>query len=170
MKNIKKITKTKGIIFTATAVLIVSLVFLFAFNILPIFNKDLSEKPNDSVDVSQGIVTTPYCELKYPSSWKEQITFRTFSDKNGLSYCFNAKIDQKEYELFTVYFGNSEKGNLFGYLPADKDDIPVYIYCNNLKDINNISETELSQLYAMMEGINDVAQSIANTTGYYETK
>ena len=118
--------------------------------------------------ISQCTVVTPYCELKYPGRWKDQMEVKELTENDTLSYVFYALVEEKQYELYTVHFGDSEYGDLFGYISFDGEDIPVYIDCHTITDSDALPEAELSQYYSMMEGINDVVQSISSTSGYFK--
>ena len=112
------------------------------------------------------VVETPYCALQYPQQWEEQIRVKESETFGVLAKEFCAIIAEKEYPLYTVYFGDSPVGDLFGYLSRKNDTVSVYIACHSLTDGTTLPEEELLQYYLMMETVNTVSQSIALTPGY----
>jgi len=109
-----------------------------------------------------NVVKTPYCSLKYPNQWGEQMAVEEFKTNDATSYVFYALIEGKRYDLFAVHFGNPAPGTLFGYL----SDIPVYVDCYSIPDRSELSDSELSRVLSMMEGVNVVTQSVESAPGY----
>lgn len=162
MKKFEKSVKLRIAIAVMAAVLIALVVIVVCLG--------TKEKPveDQAGNPSENVVATPYCQLKYPAQWGEQLTVETSVSDERASYAFCAQIEGKRYELYAVHFGSSAPGNLLGYLPHNGSVIPVYIDCYSIPNRSELSESELSQILAMMEGVNEVAQSITAVTGFAE--
>lgn len=151
------------------AILAVALIVFIVITFLPKSgdaSKNSSGDPGTGMSVPTITVETPYCVLQYPEQWKDQMTMEATSAEGLFAETFYALIAGTRYELYTVYFGNTANGELFGYLDHDGDRVPVYIECHKITDGSALSDQELSLFYSMMEGVNEVAQSIASAPGY----
>ena len=104
-------------------------------------------------------VETPYCTLTYPAEWESSLATAE-GEENGVYFkTFRAVFSDVTYDLFTLYFGPSSKGTLFGYLKTE-ENTPVYIECPMLPEDHTLSAEEEAQFYEMMDGINTVVASI----------
>lgn len=155
MKNTRKL---RAIIVVLSLVLIVLIIVAVC----------LGSKGNsgDDQDAHLNVIKTPYCSLKYPTQWGEQMAVEELKTNDATSYVFYAQIEGKRYDLFAVHFGNPAPGDLFGYLPNNGSEIPVYVDCYSIPDRSELSESELSLVLSMMEGVNAVTQSIESAPGY----
>ncbi len=170
MKTVKKPTspKTHIILLVIIAILSVALITVALIAFLPGPEDDSSGDSSDGTTIPTFAIETPYCVLKYPEQWKDQMTVKESNADGILTETFCANISGTQYELFTVYFGNSTVGELFGYLPTEGGNIAVYIECHKLPEDHALAENDVSLFYSMIEGVNEVAQSIAATKGYVE--
>ena len=170
MKKTKETSKSSKIVWIITAVLaLMAIVVLLIIFLPPKSNDEIPDTQSmDSKDTEAPAVAlkTPYSVLKYPERWKDKIAVYESTLDGVLSETFCAVIEGKEYDLYTVYFGNSSRGNLFGYVPHDNSNIPVYIECYNIEDKSVMSENGLLLYYSMMESVNEVSRSISSTRGY----
>lgn len=162
MSKLQKPNKTTLALIAATVAFIVVILAVLIYAVVLTSKDHSEEKENKDTVTSKCSVETPYCELKYSEQWKDQMTVEELFENDIRSYVFYAIIGDERYELYTVHFGNSKCGDLFGYL----EDIPVYIECHTITESDSLTESELSRYYTMMEGINDIVQSISNTQGY----
>ena len=154
-----KVSKKLGIIIAALSAVLLALIVL----VVCLCTK---EETTEEQNPAQVGISTPYCQLKYPSQWEGHMAVEESTNTENTAYMFYAVIGEERYALYTIYFGTSAPGNLFGYLPSDGGAIPVYVDCHDVPDRNAMSESELAQLLSMMEGVNEVTQSIAATPGY----
>lgn len=109
-----------------------------------------------------AVAKTQYCDLKYPEKWQSQMVIKETTEGDIVSENFYALLGNSEYALYTVHFGKSTKGELFGYV----SDVPVYVECHTLPKENTLTDDEKLTYYQMMESINEVTQSIAKANGY----
>jgi hypothetical protein len=165
-KRFLKSTKSKIVLSCVVAALLVTL--LSTMGVALLFGdsgKSLGTQAGED-RVPLDTVKTPYCDLKYPEKWKDQMVIKESVADDILAYDFYALIEGKSYALYTVYFGNSGEGELFGTLSGSGKDILVYIDCHSITNSEELKEAELSLFYSMMEGVNEVARSISATPGY----
>ena len=167
MKTVKKSSYTKTTIVLLVIIAILS-VALIAVALIAFWPKSSDDFPAETT-IPTFTIETPYCVLQYPEQWKEQMTVKESAVDKCVAETFYAIIAGNQYELFTIYFGNSTAGELFGYLTNDGNKIPVYIECHKMPQEHSLTESELSLFYAMMEGVNEVAQSISFDDGYSES-
>ena len=111
---------------------------------------------------NSAVAKTQYCDLKYPEKWKSQMVIKETTEGDIVSENFYALLGDSEYALYTVHFGKSTKGELFGYV----SDVPVYVECHTLPKENTLTDDEKLTYYQMMESINEVTQSIAKANDY----
>lgn len=167
--NVKKTTsKTTRLLIVLLAIVSVALISVIVVLLIP--NSDSNHpEVNDSTNTIPTVtVETPYCNLKYPEKWKDQMTVSESTEEGIFKKTFYAVIDGLNYELYTVYFGGSEKGDFYGYIPYKGQNISVYIECHSLPEENSLQGDERILFYSMMEGVNEVAKSIAATEGYFK--
>ena len=174
-KTIKNIAKTNKKTSKTTVVLIIIIVILAlalaAFAIQALLSSSSASDAEDStgaaVENPTVGINTPYCTLEYPQRWKDSMSVKE-SEANGvLAETFYAVISGKEYALYTVYFGDTLVGDLYGYLPYEDTNVAVHIECHKLAESAGLSEEEAMQFYEMIEGVNEIALSISAAPGYF---
>lgn len=111
-------------------------------------------------------ITTDYCTMYYPNEWEEYLDIREECVEASVVKHFYCLIADEEYRLFTICFGETEVGNLFGYLPADGGKVAVYIDCSFLPTDHTLTEEQVQTFYNMLDGVNSITQSIAACEGY----
>ena len=171
----QKISKTTILLLAIIAVLVITLTVVLAMTVFSGSRSEHAEQTNQTIaTVPQTVVETPYCDLKYPTQWQGQMIVQavshSLSDEGNtvMSYDFYALIAGEQYALYSIYFGDGGQGNLFGYLPYGEADIPVYVHCYSIEQGSDLTETDMALYYSMMEGINELTQSIEAAPGYYK--
>ncbi len=162
MKFSKKNVKTLRTLIIAVLAVALILVMVIAFS--PKSPKNSTG--GNGTNIPTVTVKTPYCDLEYPKQWKDQMTVKETAVDGVLAESFYAVIAGTEYELYTVYFGNSEKGELFGFIPYEGKDTPVYIECHRVPEESGLTDEEITLFYTMMEGVNETTQSISSAPGF----
>ena len=109
---------------------------------------------------------TPYCEMKYPSEFNEYLEIKEFSENGIYTKQFLCTLSNGQHRLFAVHFGAGAEGDFFGYLTHGNEKISVYIECYPGPEADTLSEEEWRTYYYMMDGINEIARSISQTSGY----
>lgn len=166
MKKFSKLIKTNTGLLITIAILALILIVLMAIAFWPGAGNDFPEVTAPGTSLPTVAVETPYCVLKYPEQWKDRMAVEESTTDGVLAVMFFAKISEEQFPLYTVYFGESANGEFYGTLPGDGGTVPVYIECHKLADRDDLSESERALFYSMMEGVNEVAQSIAAASGF----
>ena len=112
----------------------------------------------DGQDVTD--FATPYCTLEYPDEWGDSLVVSDRRDGAVYEKTFSAQLGDNTYPLFTLYFGETDKGNLYGHF-ADEAGTPVYILCYTPPEGHTLTAAQEEQFYAMADGINTVVRSLA---------
>ncbi len=105
-------------------------------------------------------LNTPYGALDYPKEWREALVVTDREEEGLFAKTFSAQFASARYDLFTVSFGESAGGTLYGYIIAEGEKIPIYIECFLLPEEHGLSEEEESRFYQMLDGINGVVASL----------
>ena len=111
-------------------------------------------------------IETPYCQMKYPAQYKDYLEIKEFNENGIYTKHFSCMLSSGQYSLFAVHFGEGASGDFFGYLIEGEDKISVYIECYTNTETAFLSEEENMIYYYMMDGINEIARSISETSGY----
>ena len=116
---------------------------------LLIDNRDLDQQ-DESAIVEQIKIETDYVDLYYPKQWEQYLE----TENKNNSIVFEANIENKKYELFTVYFseeGDSLIGKMEGSTPVSfsiKEYEP-----ESLEGAVDIVFEMQEAVYEMMEGL-----------------
>ena len=89
------------------------------------------KEPNKEPALQQGALHTiehlAATFLRNHKEWKDKITVAE-SEANGvLLYDFSANLDGRQYALYTIGFGDYDKGEQFGYFLKNGNNIPSII-------------------------------------------
>ena len=112
------------------------------------------------------VVMTPYCDMVYPSEFNDYLEIREFSENGIYTKQFLCTLSNVQYKLFAVHFGEGADGDFFGYLTNGDEKVSVYIECYDSPETDLLSEEEKRIYYHMMDGVNEIARSISETSGY----
>lgn len=109
---------------------------------------------------------TPYCTLEYPANgWEDSLVLSDKQEDGVYAKTFSAQLGEQTYPLFTVYFGKTDKGNLFGSF-TDEEHTPVYITCHPLPEGHTLTADQEMQFYTMQDGINVMTEALAKEKGF----
>ena len=125
-----------------------------------------SEENTEKENVATITVNTPYCEMKYPAEFSENLEIKEFNENGIYTKQFWCTLSNSQYKLFAVHFGEGAGGDFFGYLTNGNEKISVYLECYNSSDPNTLSDEEQRTYYYMMDSINEIARSISENPGY----
>lgn len=109
-------------------------------------------------------IKTPYCSLYYPTKWKDSIKTEVTSDEPCVVK-FKALLGGKEYSLFDVSFGKTEKGYLLGSLPTDSESVDVYLIDHSEKFPKDLTEENKNNLNAMANDVNVLISELVYASG-----
>ena len=114
-----------------------------------------------------GGIKTPYCTLRYPvkEEWRNSLVLSDRQADGVYEKTFSAQLGENTYPLFTVCFGKTDKGNLFGTF-SDEAHTPVYITCYPLPESHTLTADQEMQFYTMQDGINVLTEALASEKGF----
>lgn len=146
-------------------------------SILPESNNVITENP-DSEPVQPSIkgdelpekemfeIETPYCKVKYPSEWGENVEY-ICSDENGVfSIEFISKIKNQDIKMFEIFFNGAERGQKIGYLLTNGEKILFSGEIGTFVPGEDWSDEEKDLYYSMVEGINYIIKSVESNENY----
>lgn len=109
-------------------------------------------------------IKTSYCSLYYPTKWKDNVKTEVITDEPCVVK-FTALLDNKEYPLFDITFGETEKGFLLGTLPTETESIDVYLldYSDNFP--KDLSEEDKNNLNEMSNDVNVIISELVYKSG-----
>ena len=113
-------------------------------------------------------IDTPYGYLKYPQKFEKWIDIADTSDADELAITFYTSVTGDEVKMFTVCFGDEDKGEFIGYVTENDTKIPVTIEVFQEEIDDNISEDKMETYYDMVDGVNEILKSIMNFETYTE--
>ena len=111
-------------------------------------------------------IKTPYCEMKYPSEYNDLLEIKEFNENGIYTKQFLCTLSNGQHKLFAVHFGENASGDFFGYLINGDEKVSVYIECYEMPELETLPEEEQRTYHHMMDGINQVAKSISEASGY----
>lgn len=107
---------------------------------------------DEAVDM---IIATPYGDLCYPGNWKNAMKIEKEEGKVYKIIFSTSTSNGKDVKLFSILFGG-EEGTLIGTI-GDKN---VYLQCEDLSALSDVSEEEMDHIYAMMEDTNYIMEQL----------
>lgn len=123
-----------------------------------------SQKSND--DMIE--IKTPYCTLEYPKLWSDNLKYEE-KDKDGLySQTFYCNVKKQKIKMFTIYFGETEKGECLGYIVNGDEKVAFSVDVNSVETDGTWTQEEKNLLMSMNEGVNDVISSVTSNENFSE--
>ncbi len=124
-------------------------------------------KDNTSADNgSQGVIKvdvlnidTPYGTMQYPAKWLDSLKHRENKGADFYSNTFVGHISGQDTELFTVHFGQPQKGELKGYIDKNGQKVSFTIEKANV-DRNKWSEEDYNTILAMQDDVKVLIDSV----------
>ena len=111
-------------------------------------------------------IDTPYCTVQYPEKWKQYLK-NTESEENGVFrqtyYCV---LNNKETELFSIYFGAVENTTVIGNIIHDGSRIPFSVSSAELMPNSGFSEEEKDIIKGMDYAVNTIIESVIALPNY----
>ena len=123
----------------------------------------------DAVDSDKyTVLETNYCDLLFHKQYEDMICHVESSDNGSAVEVFYMISGEREVELFRVYFGPDEVGDLIGTLCAPSGEISVSVTAcvYTLEDFAD--ENEYILYHELMEELNTVINSIRSSEGFRE--
>lgn len=106
------------------------------------------------------VIETDYGNLYFPDQWQEFLITEQAEVDDTVAVSFSAKINDKEYSLFTITIGGEEDNPAGTLTASDGTQRNVYVQIEELAADDALSESEQNRLYAMQEDINYLLDSL----------
>lgn len=102
------------------------------------------------------VIHTEYGDLYYPEQWSEYLKTEQNMSNDSLQIFFTAHLEDKDFQIFQVTIGESEDTEVGELTDNSGTKRSVYMNVTELEELDNLSETEQHQIYAMQEDLNYV--------------
>ena len=106
-------------------------------------------------------IETGYGTLFFPGQWAEMLRTERETGAGYVKITFSAELDGAVYPLFEIAVGDHDGGSRIGSL-TDGNGVArdVRMELISLRDVTDLSESELDRLYAMQEDVNYLIDGI----------
>ena len=118
-------------------------------------NMDIKENQPDEL-----MIQTEYGDLYYPAQWEEYLKTEQTMNNNSLQVSFSAYLEDKNYPMFQVTIGDSEDTEVGELTDSSGTKRAVHVKVTELEGLEELSETEQHQIYAMQEELNYVIDNL----------
>lgn len=111
-------------------------------------------------------IVTPYCDLYYPGKWKEQVSF--IEEQNSTKYILTAigKMNDVEYPLFSLVFGDSTEMPIGTLQMEDKSLITIRLNLELFQIDDKMSDEEIETLTQMISDSNYTLEKLAELENF----
>lgn len=161
--NKNKINLNIALVCVAIVLLLVTIILLVSFP-----DKETGSGSNTNpeatvVPVEDKIeltdIETPYGILKFPSERYSYLKITETNENGVFSQTYYCVKDNLEMKLYTVYFGETEQGESFGYINKDNENIPFRILFYDVKKPEGWTEDQYYIAKVMLEDVNFIIES-----------
>lgn len=105
-------------------------------------------------------VITDFGTLCIPQEHKQELETRIVNGENGCVVKFSTELNGVTYALFDVSIGK-ENGQFVGSITdSNNTSREVYISVHEITDINDLTQDEQDNLYALQETVNVVVENL----------
>lgn len=117
---------------------------------------------NSLLSVPTFSIDTPYCEIKYPTMWEDNVSFRQLTD-DGYTLCFYSKAGDNNVRIFDLSF-NTGQGSQLGTISNEARDT-LWLTSYDL-DSSEYTENQLQIFSEMRDDINIILANLENDYGF----
>ena len=121
-------------------------------------NTNGEDAPFYSTDEDVFVIKTPYCDLQYPTKWKDKIVITNGERGECYVVSFFTSVDENTISLFDIIFGGDE-GSLLGTLEIDNKSINIYIIEHAL-DLEQYTEEQQIEIGGMNNDVNVIISKL----------
>ena len=112
-------------------------------------------------------IQTPYLAVEFPEKYAEHLKHGEVEENGALVEKFSMMDGREEIELFSICFGDADRGVLEGYLHTQDGAVPVTVLVAGNSEA--ITDDELRNRYiAMMDALNVALDSIRRDERFRE--
>lgn len=104
---------------------------------------------------------TSYITVEFPAQYTDVMKHVETVEDGATVEIFYMILDDKEIELFRIYFGAAHKGTVEGYLHLESGVLPISVVIEDSDQTAAMNEEMAAQYYSMMDALNIVLDSIA---------
>lgn len=130
---------------------------LAALFMLTACSGNTDEGQTDAADPGSDLtVTTPYCDLKYPEQWKEQVKTEYSDADDGGAVTFSTQIDGTDTKLFAVLFTDNmdTDGLPVGVLNGGEAPVMVSLKIYDIEPAPSWTDEDTETAYALQDECN----------------
>lgn len=102
------------------------------------------------------VIDTEYGDLYYPEQWAEYLKTEQKMSNDSLQVFFSAHMGDKDIPMFQVTIGESGDTKVGELTDDSGTKRAVYMNAPELEGLDDLSEAEQHQIYAMQEDLNYV--------------
>ena len=102
------------------------------------------------------VIHTEYGDLYYPEQWSEYLKTEQNRNNESLQVSFSAHLGDRNFPMFQVTIGESEDTEVGELADNSGTKRTVYMNVTELEGMEELSEMEQQQIYAMQEDLNYV--------------
>lgn len=142
---------------------------LAAVFMLTACSKNPDEGQTDTTDPGADLtVTTPYCDLKYPGQWKEQVKAEYSDAEDGGALTFSAQIGGTETKLFAVLFSSQmdTDGGPVGVLTGGEDPVMVSLKIYDIEPAPSWTDEDTETAFALQDECNYLLEHLQARTDF----
>lgn len=104
-------------------------------------------------------VETSYGAVEFPYAFSDLISVKPLTQGNQTALAFTAKINGKNYDLYTIWFNGSE-GSIIGTMDLNDGEKPVAVTLVFYNATLDLSGDSLTTFHATQETVNEVIASL----------
>lgn len=112
------------------------------------------------------VFETAFCTVAVPGEYGQYLTHREVIDGQITMEIFSMPMDSNDLELFRIYFGYPDSGNLLGVWNLDGEEIPVTLSVNQYGANSFSQEATAEKYYRAMEALDHVLNAIRSDSHF----
>lgn len=132
-------------------------------------NRDEQTPKETKVEATISI-ETKYGTLLFPQEYSEHLKHREVMDVEVTAEIFSMVYNTKETELFRIYFGGEQIGDILGAFNAETGEIPIYVTVCEYGDAYFADEETYEVYCGLMEGMGTTISSIWHNPQFTDLK
>lgn len=120
---------------------------------------DVVEIPTSAV-IEYANIETAYGMLQIDKAYADSIRHEEIILDGVTMEVFYMVLEEEEWELFRIHYGDAETGNLLGKVRTDVQEVSVSVTTNTNPAEGHLNAEAISEYYALMDQLNVVLDSI----------
>lgn len=154
-----------GLLVIIVLIMGVAIGYLIQDNKKPLAKGENQNEVAENADVEEEqmekmAIHTEYGDLYYPEQWSEYLKTEQKMNGDSLQVSFLAHLEDKDFPMFQVTIGDSNDTEVGKLTDNSGTKRSVYMKVTELEGMDNLSETDQHQIYAMQEELNYVIDNL----------